>query len=90
MGFLDSLLNREAKRFISSMVDSVTDNLAEKTKTAINQASSNSDEEDCHNNAAIVKQRIQKALTEEFGNCELREQISAEAIGAGYLVWKYT
>lgn len=90
MGFLDRLINREAKRFISSMVDSVTDNLAEKTKTAINQASSNSDEDDCNNNAAVVKQRIQKVLSEEFGNCELREQISAQDIGAGYIDWKYT
>lgn len=90
MGFLENLFNREAKKFISSVVDSVTDNLTEKTITVMNQASGNSDEDNCNNNAAVVKQRIHKVLTEEFGNCELREQISAEEIGAGYLAWRYT
>lgn len=113
MGFLDNLLNREARKIITSVVDSVADNVVDKAKDALNQsgvndkllktapnpgqpkaqmktATVNSDEEDCNNKASVVHKRIEKIIAENFSDCELKEKISSEEIGAGYISWKYT
>ncbi|MBO5055520.1 MAG: hypothetical protein J6C64_04085 [Lachnospiraceae bacterium] len=108
MGFLNNLLNKEAKKIISGVMDSVADTVTDSARDILAQKgvqvkgkdkweselalrkAKNSDEDDCRYDTSVVRGRIEKIISENWSDCELRQGISASEIGAYDIDWKYS
>lgn len=103
MGFFDSLLKKETRKIIASVVDSVVDNVADNlgdavkgtadvNSSAVNtqKAAVDADEKDCRCNKNVIRQRIEKIAAEEYGDLELRKNISASELNAEAGAYDYT
>lgn len=92
MGFLDSLLKKETRKIISSVVDNVVDSVTDSirnTQSSNGAAGTNTvsravdaDEEDCGGERAVIRARVEKVFSEEWGGYEVRRDIPAAEMGA--------
>ncbi len=55
-----------------------------------NKGNEDNGEDDCRGRESVVRKRVQKIVAENWSDCELRENVSAGDIGAGFISWKYT
>lgn len=94
MGFLDNLLKREARKFISNVVDNVVDTALDNLNSSLQPTTSsaparntfttdeNPDEDDCYYEESIVCDRIERIAASEWSGYELRKNIPALELGA--------
>lgn len=87
MGFLDSLLKREARKFVSDIVDKAVDNAA---STVSDKVSNTVQEKTGFGKSANVYDKIKQVVATEFSDCELRENVSATEMGAEAGAASYT
>ena len=73
MGFLDGLFKKEAKKFVSGMVDKAIDNV-------MNGGSANVE----LTGTAGLRARLEGVMKNEYADCELRQNIPASEMGAEY------
>lgn len=93
MGFLDNLFKRETRKIISGVVDSVIDNVTDSISDSIRSGNSSddcNDDEDCCRNRAVVCRRIESVAAEEWGNLELRKNVSCSILNAEACSRDYT
>lgn len=91
MGFLDSLLKRETRKIISSVVDNVVDGVTDKIRNGQNSGGTAGvktvsgvvdPEEDCYGEVAVIRARVEKVFSEEWSGYEVRRDIPAAEMGA--------
>ena len=87
MGFLDSLLKRDSRKFVSDIVDKAVDNAA---STVSNKISDTVQEKTGFGKNANVYDKIKQVVATEFTDCELRENVSATEMGAERGAASYT
>lgn len=97
MGFLDSLLKKEARKIISGVVDNINGSV--NSGGSMNSSHSDRsrstyvtdpDEEDCCYEESVVRRRVEKVAEEEWSGYELRKNISAREMKAGIGARKYS
>lgn len=74
MGFLDKLLKKEAKKFVSGMVDKAVDNV-------MNGGSKNNVR---LSGEAALRSRLEQVIANEYGAYELRQNVPASEMFAEY------
>lgn len=90
MGFLNNLLKRETRKIISSLADTVADSVADSVRQYSGSKDTDShgsysydgDEKGCPYDEKTLRARVEKVLAEEWGNYEIRRDISASEMGA--------
>lgn len=91
MGFLDSLLKKETRKIISSVVDNVVDGVTDSIRNGQNSGGTAGtktvsravdDEEDCSYQNEVLRARVEKVFSEEWGGYEVRRDIPAAQMGA--------
>lgn len=87
MGFFENLFKKEAKKFVSGMVDKAVSNA---TATASDKVTNAVKEKTGFGKNANVFDKIKSVVASEFPECELRENVNASELGGESGAASYT